>query len=200
MKLLLATGNRGKQKEIRELLADSGISIVTPAELEDPPEIVEDGTTFAANARKKALSMARFSGLLTLADDSGLVVDALHGAPGVLSARYAGPTNTDDAANNAKLLARMAEVPDEQRRAAFHCVMAVAWPEGRCELFYGQVQGLIMRGERGAGGFGYDPLFLVPEYGRTMAELPLEIKNRISHRAAALRQVLPVLKKLAGDA
>lgn len=199
MKLLLATGNQGKQREIRELLAGSEIDLIVPADLPGTPEIVEDGATFAANAEKKARQMAAFSGLLTLADDSGLVVAALNGDPGVHSARYAG-RDADDAANNAKLLTRLADVPDEQRRGAFHCVMALAWPEGRCELFHGRIDGLIMRGERGQGGFGYDPLFLVPEYGQTMAELPLAIKNRISHRGAALRQVLPVLQELSRQA
>ncbi len=196
MKLLVATGNQGKLKEIRSLLADSPIEIINLNQLDDPPEVVEDGTTFLANARKKALEMARFSGLLTLADDSGLVVDALSGAPGVLSARYAGEQG-DDSANNAKLLQQLDAVIDEKRQAAYHCVIALAWPDGRCETYDGQVSGLIMRGERGAGGFGYDPLFMVPEYGKTMAELPPAIKNRISHRGMALAKVIPLLKELA---
>lgn len=196
MKLLVATGNQGKLKEIRRLLAVSSIEVVGLEQLENPPEVVEDGVTFAANARKKAVEMAAFSGLLTLADDSGLVVAALAGAPGVHSARYAGAQG-DDAANNAKLLEALAEVADERRQAAFHCVMALAWPDGRCETYDGQVRGLIMRGERGTGGFGYDPLFMVPEYGKTMAELPIDIKNRISHRGTALRKVVPLLQELA---
>ncbi len=196
MKLLVATGNKGKLKEINRLLADAPIEIIGLNQLIDPPEVIEDGDTFVANARKKAVEMAQFSGMLTLADDSGLVVKALNGAPGVNSARYAGE-HGDDAANNCKLLAAMEQVEDENRQAAFHCVMALAWPDGRCETFDGQVSGLIMRGERGAGGFGYDPLFIVPEYGKTTAELPLEIKNRISHRGTALRKVIPLLQKLA---
>ena len=196
MKLLVATGNQGKLKEIRRLLNDSGIEIVGLTQLNNPPEVVEDGTTFEENARKKALQMALFSDYVTLADDSGLVVAALDGAPGVHSARYAGEQG-NDAANNAKLLTALADVADERRQAAFHCVIALAWPDGRCETFFGQVAGLIMRGERGDGGFGYDPLFMVPEYGKTMAELSLEIKNRISHRGTALRKALPVLRGLA---
>lgn len=196
MKLLVATGNKGKLKEIRHLLNGNDIEIVGLDALDNAPEVVEDGDTFNANARKKAVEMARFSGLLTLADDSGLSVDALAGAPGVHSARYAGQQG-DDAANNAKLLQEMTDVVDEQRRAAFHCVMALADSDGRCVTFDGRIDGLIMRGERGEGGFGYDPLFLVPEYGKTTAELPFDIKNRISHRGAALRQVIPVLKQLA---
>ncbi len=198
MKLLVATGNQGKLKEINRLLADAPIEVVGLDQLTDPPEVIEDGSTFADNARKKAQEMAEFSGYLTLADDSGLVVDALNGSPGVFSARYAGKQG-DDAANNDKLLATMDSVVDEKRQAAFHCVVALAWPDGRCETYDGQVSGLIMRGERGTGGFGYDPLFIVPEYGKTMAELPLEIKNRISHRGTALRKVLPLLVELAGQ-
>ena len=197
MKLLIATGNQGKLKEIRRLLEGAPIEIVGLDQLTNPPEVVEDGATFTANARKKAQEMARFSGYLTLADDSGLVVDALNGAPGVYSARYAGEQG-DDTANNNKLLANMATIVDERRRAAFHCVVALAWPGGRCETYAGQVSGLIMREARGDGGFGYDPLFIVPEYGKTMAELPLEIKNRISHRGTALRKVIPLLVELAG--
>lgn len=198
MKLLVATGNQGKLKEIRRLLEGTQVEVVGLDQFDEAPEVLEDGTTFAQNACKKARQMAKYSGLLTLADDSGLVVDALDGAPGVFSARYAGAQG-DDAANNAKLLAELAAVADESRQAAFHCVMALAWPDGRVETFDGQVRGLIMRGERGAGGFGYDPLFMVPEYGKTMAELPLDIKNRISHRGTALRKVLPVLQRLAGQ-
>jgi XTP/dITP diphosphohydrolase len=196
MKLLVATGNQGKLTEIRSLLGDSPIEIVGLNQLSDPPEVVEDGATFLANAQKKALEMAKFSGLLTLADDSGLVVDALGGAPGVLSARYAGEQG-DDSANNARLLQELDAVIDEKRQAAFHCVIALAWPDGRCETYDGQVSGLIMRGERGGGGFGYDPLFMVPEYGKTMAELTPAIKNRISHRGTALRKVIPLLMALA---
>ena len=197
MKLLIATGNQGKLKEIRRLLEGAPIEIVGLDQLTNPPEVVEDGATFTANARKKAQEMASFSGYLTLADDSGLVVDALNGAPGVYSARYAGEQG-DDTANNNELLANMATIADERRRAAFHCVVALAWPDGRCETYAGQVSGLIMREARGDGGFGYDPLFIVPEYGKTMAELPLEIKNRISHRGTALRKVIPLLVELAG--
>ncbi len=198
MKLLIATGNQGKLKEIRRLLEGSDIEIIGLDQLTDPPEIIEDGSTFSANACKKAQEMASFSGYLTLADDSGLVVDALGGAPGIYSARYAGEPG-DDVANNAKLLTELQDVADEKRQAAFYCVMALAWPEGRCKTYDGQVSGLIMRGERGSGGFGYDPLFMVPEYGKTMAELSLEIKNRISHRGTALRKVIPLLQELANQ-
>jgi XTP/dITP diphosphohydrolase len=196
MKLLVATGNQGKLKEICRLLEGSDVEVVGLKQLQNPPEVVENGATFADNARKKAIEMAAFSNCLTLADDSGLVVAALDGAPGVHSARFAGEPG-NDAANNAKLLNALNAVADEQRQAAFHCVMVLAWPDGHCETFEGQVRGLIMRGARGTGGFGYDPLFMVPEYGKTMAELPLDIKNRISHRGTALRKVLPLLQELA---
>lgn len=196
MKLLIATGNQGKLKEIRALLQGSVVEIIGLDQFPEAPEVIEDGDTFQENARKKALEMAQFSGLLTLADDSGLMVDALNGEPGVFSARYAGE-KSDDKANNAKLLQQLEAIVDEKRQAAFHCAMALAWPDGRCETYDGQVSGLIMRGERGSGGFGYDPLFMVPEYAKTMAELPAAIKNRISHRGMALRKVIPLLQHLA---
>lgn len=194
MKLLVATGNPGKLKEIRRLLADSPLDVIGLDVYPDLPEVVEDGDTFDANARKKALEMAAATGCLTLADDSGLVVDALGGAPGVLSARYAGDDG-DDEANNRKLMQVMQDVPDDKRQAAFHCVMALAEPGGRCRTFEGRISGLLLREPRGEGGFGYDPYFLVPEYGKTTSELSLDIKNRISHRGNALRKVLPVLNE-----
>ena len=194
MRLLVATGNPGKLKEIRRLLANSPVEVVGLTEYPDLPAVVEDGDTFAANARKKATEIAAASGCLTLADDSGLVVDALGGAPGVISARYAG-LDGDDEANNRKLMEELHEVPDDRRQAAFHCVMALAEPGGRCRTFEGRIAGRLLREPRGEGGFGYDPYFLVPEYGKTTAELPLDIKNRISHRGHALRKVLPVLQE-----
>lgn len=194
MKLLVATGNPGKLKEIRRILAGSPIEVLGLDAFPDLPEVVEDGDTFEANARKKAIEMAEGSGCLTLADDSGLVVDALNGAPGVISARYAGEDG-DDEANNRKLMQVMQDVPDDQRQAAFHCVMALAEPGGRCRTFDGNIKGRLLREPRGEGGFGYDPYFLVPEYGKTTSELSLDIKNRISHRGSALRKVLPVLQE-----
>jgi XTP/dITP diphosphohydrolase len=188
MELVVATRNAGKLKEIRRLLADENVTVLGLDAFPELPEVVEDGATFAANARKKAQAVARATGRLTLADDSGLEVAALGGAPGVYSARYAGE-GAGDAANNAKLLTEMAGVPSGERRAAFVCAMALCGSDGECRLFHGRLEGLIIAAPRGEGGFGYDPLFLVPEYGRTLAELPLEIKNRISHRGQALRQV-----------
>jgi XTP/dITP diphosphohydrolase len=193
MELMVATTNKGKLQEIGRLLADSGIVVKGLEEIAGLPEIVEDGDTFAANAQKKALTVARHSGCLTLADDSGLVVEALQGEPGVYSARYAGP-KASDADNNRKLLASMSGLPRGQRQAAFHCAMALCTPSGDCRLFEGRLQGLILEAPQGSGGFGYDPLFLVPEYGKALAELPLEIKNRISHRGEALRKTLAYLQ------
>jgi len=187
--LVVATRNAGKLREIRHLLAGEGIAVLGLEAFPDLPEVVEDGDSFAANARKKAETIAQLTGRPCLADDSGLVVDALHGAPGVNSARYAG-VQGDDAANNARLLQALAEVPDSQRQAAFCCVMALCRPGKETTLFEGRVTGRILPAPRGDGGFGYDPLFLVDGCERTMAELPLTEKNRLSHRGQALRQVV----------
>ncbi len=195
MKLLVATGNRGKLRELKQLLIPLDLEVMGLDQLDNPPVVAEDGATFTDNARKKALTLARFSGCLTLADDSGLCVDLLNGAPGVFSARYAGEQG-DDKANNARLLKELLEIPLNQRKAHFHCCIALAWPDGRCETVEGQVDGLIIDQQRGSHGFGYDPLFLVPEYGKTMAELPADIKNRISHRGRALQKILPLLKEI----
>ncbi|ALC15971.1 non-canonical purine NTP pyrophosphatase, RdgB/HAM1 family [Desulfuromonas soudanensis] len=193
MELVVATRNQGKLREIRALLEGSGITVLGLDAFPDLPEIEEDGATFEANARKKAVTVARATGRLTLADDSGLEVAVLDGRPGVHSARYAGET-ASDADNNAKLLQTLASVPAENRQGAFCCAMALCNREGECRVFFGKVEGLLLDSPRGEGGFGYDPLFLVREYGRTMAELPMEIKNRISHRGQALRQALEVLR------
>lgn len=193
MKLLVATGNQGKLRELVQLLAPLDLDVVGLDQLDNPPDVAEDGATFIDNARKKALTLARFSDCLTLADDSGLCVDVLDGAPGVFSARYAGEQG-DDMANNARLVKELREIPLNQRQGHFHCCIALAWPDGRCETVEGRVDGLIIDQQRGTHGFGYDPLFMVPEYGKTMAELPADIKNRISHRGRALQKILPLLK------
>ncbi len=189
MALVVATGNAGKLREIRRLLADSGIEVLGLGDFPSLPKVVEDGLTHADNARKKAATVARLTGHLTLADDSGLAVDALAGRPGIHSARFAGD-DADDVANNRKLLAELAGLPAAQRRAAFHCVMALCRPDDDCRVFHGMLPGLVLEAPRGKDGFGYDPLFWVPDYERTLAELPLEVKNRISHRGQALRQVV----------
>jgi XTP/dITP diphosphohydrolase len=183
-RLLVATGNQGKLRELRELLAGSVEELRCLADFPDLPAVVEDGATFAENAVKKARAAALATGLPAVADDSGLVVDALGGQPGVLSARYAGD-GADDAANNARLLDAMAGVPARERTAAFCCVIAFCQPDGSCQTFAGRLSGLILEAPVGSGGFGYDPLFLVPEYGKTLAELSLAVKNRISHRGRA---------------
>lgn len=195
MQLVLATRNQGKLREIRELVRDTGIEVLSLEDFGDLPPVVEDGDTFEANAQKKARSIAELTGCLTLADDSGLVVEALNGQPGVLSARYAGEDATD-ADNNAKLIDALSEVPAGNRKGAFCCVMALCRAGGDCHLFSGRLEGEIARAPRGSGGFGYDPLFIVREYGKTLAELPLETKNRISHRGRALKEVVAFLKSL----
>ncbi len=194
MALLVATRNAGKLKEIRRLLGDLGIEVKGMDAFPDLPEVEEDGDTFAANAIKKAETVAALTGLMTLADDSGLEVAALDGQPGVRSARYAGEQATD-ADNNRKLIAALDGVPAERRQGAFRCAMALVRPGEETKVFDGRVEGILLDAPRGDGGFGYDPLFLVREYGKTMAELPLEVKNRISHRGQALRQVVEFLRE-----
>lgn len=195
MDLLLATRNPGKLHEIELLLAGTGIRVRSVSEFSHIPEIEEDGDTFEANARKKAQTVADLSGLPTLADDSGLQVKELGGLPGVRSSRYAGES-ASDADNTRKLLAAMEHIPFPRRRAAFCCVMALCRPRGECHLFHGRLEGIILEKQRGSGGFGYDPVFLVAEYGKTLAELGTDIKNRISHRGQALRQVVDFLRCL----
>ncbi len=187
IKLLVATNNPGKVREYEELLAGRPFQVTFPAAAGLELDVAETGDTFEANARLKALAFAQASGLLTLADDSGLEVDALAGAPGVYSARYAGP-GAGDADRYGKLLAALEGVPQGQRTARFRCVIALAWPDGRLRLAEGRCEGQIGFGPRGDNGFGYDPVFVVEGYGgRTMAELAPEIKNRISHRARAVQ-------------
>jgi XTP/dITP diphosphohydrolase len=183
--LLVASGNRGKIREIASILEGIVGRLLSPADFPGLPEVEEDGADFAANACKKALSAAKATGVPVLADDSGLAVDFLGGRPGVYSARYAGEGASDDD-NNEKLLGELAALPPERRTAAFHCVAALAFPDGSCRTFTGELRGFILAAPRGEGGFGYDPLFLVPEYGLTLAELPLAVKNGISHRGRAL--------------
>ncbi|HEX3032815.1 MAG TPA: XTP/dITP diphosphatase [Bacillota bacterium] len=194
MKIVLATNNQGKVKEFAALMGDLSLEILTLADFPNLPEVVEDGTTFRENAVKKARETAAATGLLALADDSGLEVDYLKGAPGVYSARYAGPQKSD-ADNNARLLRELEGVPAAERTARFRCVIAVSSPEGRVEVTDGSCDGQIGFEPRGTGGFGYDPLFLVPEYRATFAELDLDIKNRISHRGRALRAAADLLRQ-----
>lgn len=198
MRLVLATSNRGKVKELSGILDPLGIEVVS---LEDYPgfvEIEENGATFEENAVLKAGEAAERTGEVALADDSGLEVDYLNGRPGVHSARFAGEEKSD-LANNQKLLGLMAGVPAERRTARFRCVIAVAVPGGPAHTTEGTCEGIILDEPRGTGGFGYDPLFYVPEYGQTFAELELPLKNKISHRGRALAGALELLARLARE-
>jgi len=184
-RILAATGNPHKLEEIRQILAGTGIAVVSTAEVGWDAEVEEDGATLEANALKKARAGAAAAGFPALADDTGLFVDALDGAPGVLSARYAGPEG-DAAANCVKLLAALDGVPPRRRGAAFRCVIALVSPEGPERVFTGSVRGRITTAKRGTAGFGYDPLFEAEETGRTFAEMSAEEKHGLSHRGRAL--------------
>ena len=191
-RVLFATTNAGKLRELRALVGEA-LEVVGLSELPSIPEPAEDADTFEGNARLKAQAYARVSGLPALADDSGLCVDALGGAPGVLSARYA---PGDDRARYEKLLRELQDVPDARRGAAFRCALALALPDGATQVEVGACEGHIAHAPRGTHGFGYDPVFLLPD-GRTLAELSGEEKGRISHRGAAFRRMQPHLLALA---
>ena len=195
IELLLATGNEGKLREMRQITAGQGWHIRGLREFADVPPAIEDADTFAGNARKKALHYAATTGLLTLADDSGLEVDCLGGEPGVHSARYAGEPKSD-AANNRKLIAALEGVPPAERTARFRCAMALARGGEILAQTEGYVEGVIIDEPRGENGFGYDPHFFHPDLGKTMAELPSEQKNALSHRGMALRAMLPKIESL----
>jgi XTP/dITP diphosphohydrolase len=193
--LVLGTRNRKKCDEIAAILGDLPLELTDLTRWPEAPDVVEDGTTFEANARKKAVELARALGQWVLGEDSGLVVPALNGRPGVYSARYAG-RQRDDAANNARLLAELAPLPDDHRAAYYVCTAALADPAGEIRaVVEGRCHGLIVRELRGSGGFGYDPLFLVPEYHRTFGELSPRLKHALSHRGRALAQLRPVLSR-----
>jgi XTP/dITP diphosphohydrolase len=196
VKLLVATNNPGKVREFEELLAGLPAEITFPRQEGLILNVVESGKTFEENARIKALAYARASGLLTLADDSGLEVDALGGAPGVRSARYAGP-EASDVDRYRKLLVALDDVPAGQRSARFRCVVALAQPDGTAHTVDGVCEGEIGLSPRGGHGFGYDPVFVVAGFGgQTMAELPPDLKNQISHRARAVLAVRPILARV----
>ena len=196
--LVLATRNAKKRREIEEILGDLGLTLHDLSQYPDAPEVVEDGTTFEANARKKAAEIARAVGQWTLGEDSGLVVPALHGRPGVYSARYAG-TQGDDAANNRRLLAELAPLGPDAREAYYVCTAALADPEGDVHaVVEGRCHGRIIDTYRGEGGFGYDPLFLIPEYHQTFGELSARVKHALSHRGRALAQLRLILRRLGG--
>ncbi|MBA7651269.1 dITP/XTP pyrophosphatase [subsurface metagenome] len=195
-KLLLATTNQGKAREYRHLLKGLPFQLVTLAEEGIHIAVNEKNTTFEENARLKATVYSNFSHLITLADDSGLEVDALGGEPGIRSARFAGDEASDEDKVE-RLLARLKEVPWEKRTARFRCVIAIANPEGGTELCHGECRGLIAFEPKGNNGFGYDPIFYFPELDKTMAELPLETKNQISHRGRAAQEAYRMLEQLA---
>jgi XTP/dITP diphosphohydrolase len=195
--VLLATRNPGKLREYESLLQGLPVRWRLLSDLGIDTEVEETGETFEENARLKALAYTRESGLPTLADDSGLVVDALGGAPGVRSARYAGPSASDEDRYR-MLLRNLENVPDEARDARFVCVVAVALPDGMLKTAPGTVEGRITREPRGTGGFGYDPVFWVTEMGCTMAQLDTGDKNRVSHRGRALAALRPELVRLLG--
>jgi len=195
MKLLLATRNAGKLRELRARV--HGLDVVSLDDVTPMPEVEETEETLEGNARLKAVAGAKWAGLWTVADDSGLFVDALGGAPGVRSARYAPGS---DAHRVRVLLEALDAVPDDERGASFRCVLALASPDGEVRPVEGVCRGRILRTPRGSGGFGYDPVFLVPELGRTMAELSLEEKGRTSHRARALDALEPLLRELSSGA
>ncbi len=193
--LLMASRNKGKLLELTRLLDEIPVDILTLGAFPELPETTEDGQTFFENAAKKAQEAARGSGILTIADDSGLEVDALGGLPGIHSARFAGEP-ADDTRNNKKLLKLLHDVPPEKRTARFVCVIAVATPGGEVYSAQGQCDGVILEEPRGCGGFGYDPLFYIPRLQKTFAELTVEEKNPLSHRGKALQEAVAIIRRL----
>lgn len=197
MKLVLATRNKNKIKEIEHALAGLDLELLTLDQFPQAPEVEEDGTTLEENALKKARAIFNATHILTMADDTGLEVDFLNGQPGIYSSRFAGEgASYDDNCN--KLLALMKAVPKEQRRARFRCIVAFVGP-GIERLLEGSCEGFITSEKRGSHGFGYDPIFYVPQYDQTFAEMPLELKNKISHRGVALQQAKKVLHQLMNE-
>lgn len=194
MKLIIASNNKHKLIEIKEILGDFFSEIVTLREAGIEHETVEDGETFMENALKKAREAAEISGCAALADDSGICVDALDGAPGIYSARFCG-RHGDDKENNRLLLEKLKDIPDGKRGAHYTCAIALCYPDGREVTAEGYFYGEIAREEKGEFGFGYDPLFFLPEYGCTSAEIPPEEKNKISHRAKALEELCNKLSR-----
>jgi XTP/dITP diphosphohydrolase len=199
-RVVLATRNQHKVAELRRILesADLDVDLVGTEEFPDLPDVAETGSTFAANALLKANDVAQRTGLIAIADDSGLCVDALNGMPGILSARWAGK-HGDDAANLQLVLAQLADVPPNRRGAAFHCAAAIATPEGEERVVEGVLDGSLITEPRGSNGFGYDPIFTPRGYVLTTAELTPSEKDAISHRGQAFRALVPVLRELLSD-
>lgn len=200
MKAVLASQNAHKLQELQAILGSLGIEVVLESDIGLHIDVDETGTTFEENSRLKAEAVMKASNMPTIADDSGLMVDALGGAPGVYSARYGpkGHDGTDDE-RIAYLLENLKDVPDEQRTAHFVCVITCLWPDGREIVARGECPGRILHEKHGKGGFGYDPVFYLPEYGMTYAELPAEKKNEISHRGCALREFVRIYKEKGYD-
>jgi XTP/dITP diphosphohydrolase len=198
-RVVVATRNQGKVAELRRILAAYDVDLVDIEAFPDVPDVAETGDTFAANALLKAHAVAEATGLVAVADDSGLCVDALNGMPGIFSARWSG-RHGDDAANLQLVLAQLADVPDERRGAAFVCAAAAATPGGRELVVEGRLTGSLIRSPRGENGFGYDPVFVPSEGDRTTAELSAADKDAISHRGQAFRALAPRLAELLGEA
>lgn len=192
--LLIATRNMGKVRELKGLLEPMGIAVLSLEDIKDAPVVVEDGKTFRANAAKKAVELACFSGRPVMGEDSGLEVDALDGRPGVYSARYAGEP-PDDERNNTRLLQELSGVPFVRRTARYRSAIAFADKDALVDVTEGHCEGIITEERRGVNGFGYDPLFYVEQYKKTFGELPLSIKQALSHRAMAFRLFLKVLER-----
>jgi XTP/dITP diphosphohydrolase len=189
LKLIVATKNKGKIKEFKEMFANKGIEVLSILDLDDQIEIDETGTTFAENALLKATVMSEKYNEIVIADDSGLMVDALGGEPGIYSARYAGESKNDDA-NIEKVLTKLTDVRNENRKARFVCALAIVGENIQPTVFEGTCEGIITTEKCGENGFGYDPIFYLPQYGKTMAEISKDEKNKISHRGKALQQLL----------
>ena len=195
MRLLIATTNSGKVREYKSLLAGLDLDLVGLKDVGINVEVEENGSTYIENAELKARAYVAMRGLLTLADDSGLEVDALNGRPGIHSARYA----PDSTTRIQKMLAEMSNVPDDQRTARFQCAIVLAWPDGRTQAVTGTCEGLIAHEPRGANGFGFDPIFHLPDYSATMAELSEDFKNTISHRAHAAQKARAILAAITPE-
>jgi XTP/dITP diphosphohydrolase len=195
--LLIATNNIGKVDEIKALLESLNLTLIIPADLGLTLDVVEDGQTYAENAARKALAFAQASRMVAIGDDSGLEVDALGGQPGLRSHRFASNSNASDADRRKYLLERLDDIP-RPWTARFRATIAIAVPSGEVKMATGECEGEIIPEERGSNGFGYDPIFFIPEIGRTMAELEMDEKNRLSHRARAIQNAIPIIKGIMG--
>lgn len=192
MELVIATRNEKKRQEIVELLEGLDVNVRSLSDIPFAPEVIEEGKSFKENAATKAIEVAKFTGMMALADDSGLEVDVLCGEPGLHSARFAGEDQNDEA-NIQKLLKLMEGVPEEKRKARFRCCVAIAKPEGLVRVVEATCEGIIGLRPEGSYGFGYDPVFIIPDYNQTFAQLGPEVKNRISHRAKALKKARKII-------